>query len=223
MSDPTDRIKSRVRKLLNLANDQSAAEGEIENALRYARALMDQHHLDEADLDEEVREERMAQMIATCGGSKMSAWESALAHAIVKVIGFGWYVGKEMFEEVGKTIATMARLKWGGVYRGPGRSYCEGFAYELLNRVSREIREQRTSECKALVHQKANLARTWLREEAGVRLRSRGGGGDGGQHHHDAFGDGRRDGRQSDFQRPAPAEAGRGEDAPRMTDNTMPR
>ncbi len=232
----TEAIKSRVLKLLNLAECPEAVEGEIHNALAFARKLMDQHHLTEADLqDEEIREEKMGKTVATCGGSKMSSWESALGGALVALFGsIGWYVGgktksrdefgflqrgetdrqtaifygpvedaelaKDMFEEIGKTIATMARLKWGGVYRGEGRSYCEGFAYELLNRVRKDVRENRTEQCKALVLVKADDAKKWLKNVEGVRLRSRGGGSGGGLHHHDSYGDGRSDGQKSDFQ-----------------------
>lgn len=232
----TEAIKSRVLKLMNLAQCPAAAEGEIHNAMAFARKLMDEHHLTEADLqDEEIREEQMGKTVATCGGSKMSAWESALAHAIVALFGsIGWFVGgktdprdefgilqrnepdrqtaifygpiedaelaREMFEEIGKTIATMARLKWGGVYRGRGRSYCEGFSYELLNRVRKDVREHRTEECKALVLVKAEDAKKWLKDVEGISLSSQGGGGQGGLHHHDSYGDGATDGRKSDFQ-----------------------
>ena len=39
MSDDTDRIKERIRKLLQLAGDDAAMGNEIENALRFARRL----------------------------------------------------------------------------------------------------------------------------------------------------------------------------------------
>lgn len=39
MESSTDRIKRRIRGLLNLAGDNGAAEGEIDNAVRMAAAL----------------------------------------------------------------------------------------------------------------------------------------------------------------------------------------
>ena len=45
-----NQAKDRIRKLLNLAHDDSAAEGEIDNALRFARKLMLMHNLTEDDV-----------------------------------------------------------------------------------------------------------------------------------------------------------------------------
>jgi len=46
-----DNVKDTIRKLLNLAENDGAADGEIDNALRFARRLMHQHHLSEEDID----------------------------------------------------------------------------------------------------------------------------------------------------------------------------
>lgn len=45
-----EAVKSRVRKLMALANDGQASDGEISNAMRMAAALIDQHRLDAAAL-----------------------------------------------------------------------------------------------------------------------------------------------------------------------------
>jgi len=45
-----DQIKERIRKLLNLANDDAAMGGEVRNAIAFAERLMATHHLSEADL-----------------------------------------------------------------------------------------------------------------------------------------------------------------------------
>jgi hypothetical protein len=50
------KILNRVQKMLNLANDAGATEGERDNALRMAHATLAKHNLDMADLTEAKRE-----------------------------------------------------------------------------------------------------------------------------------------------------------------------
>jgi hypothetical protein len=51
-----EKILSRVRKMLALANDEAATEGERENAMRMAHNLLTKHQLDMADVDAHARE-----------------------------------------------------------------------------------------------------------------------------------------------------------------------
>ena len=104
MSDDTDRIKERIRKLLQLAGDDAAMGNEIENALRFARRLMLEHHISEADLratEAKDPHEIAAVVEATeydrgvvqTTGSRLTAWESALVTAVCELVGtVGWYV-----------------------------------------------------------------------------------------------------------------------------------
>lgn len=121
-----------------------------------------------------------------------------------------------MFLEWSATIIAMARLRYGGAFRGEGRSYCEGFARALYDRAM-EITAQETqllsdgaSEEYALVIQRsqdlvqARLLRgtEWLFETHKVKLSRRSGGsGSGGRHFSDAYGAGKADGQRSDFRR----------------------
>lgn len=41
----------------------------------------------------------------------------------------------ELFSEWAVTISALARMKFGGAFRGPGRSYAEGFAVALYNKT----------------------------------------------------------------------------------------
>lgn len=50
------KILRRVQKMLNLANNDGATEGERDNALRMAHATLAKHNLDMADLDTAQRE-----------------------------------------------------------------------------------------------------------------------------------------------------------------------
>lgn len=118
----------------------------------------------------------------------------------------------ELFGEWSVAIAALARLKYGGALRGPGRSYAFGFAQGLYE----QVQGLRAKECQlqpgegerehALVVQsnaiqaaKRERADEWLRKEQGVRLTSRSGaysGVDG-----EVREEGRRDGRRADFDR----------------------
>jgi hypothetical protein len=40
-----ERVKGRIRKLLATAADDAATEGEIDNAVRFARQMLAAHHL----------------------------------------------------------------------------------------------------------------------------------------------------------------------------------
>jgi hypothetical protein len=122
---------------------------------------------------------------------------------------------RDLFGEWRVTIAALARMHYGGVYRGPGRSYAEGFARGLDDKLRKaEVEERdllRAHEADALtsgsdrntalvlvralpaLRAKREKASTWLRNECGIRL-GRSGGGRGGRHHGDAHGHGRRDG-----------------------------
>lgn len=89
MSD-MEAIKNRVRKLMALANDGQASDGEIENAMRMAGDLIDKHHLDLEELTEEQRK-RGEQDMGTGEGltesSKFHQWETTLAWAICDLFG----------------------------------------------------------------------------------------------------------------------------------------
>ena len=248
-------IKERIRRLLNLANDNDA-QGEIENALRFARRLMLRAGLTEDDFKERSVHEIAADLEygdrqTTTTGAKMSQWESWLSTAIAQLVGsVGVYCkGKgvirdenglvkldakgrpkkgvqvifygpvvdaaeavELFNEWALVIAAMGRARFGGVFRGEGRSYCEGFASALHEKLRKILKiEQTTAQLgesdstalsvirgNALMIAKKTQGKRWLQTQ-GVQLRSRGGGG--GEHHSGAFDSGRADGSRADFSR----------------------
>lgn len=90
-----DRIKRRIRALLNLAEGDGASEGEIDNAMRLAAGLMAEHQLTQADLEAEAQaaqscgapEPTMGTADSLCGTSKCSTWERTLAAAVVLLVG----------------------------------------------------------------------------------------------------------------------------------------
>lgn len=196
MSVENDKIREKIRKLLALANDEGAMKGEIDNALRFARMLMQQHNLTEEQIraDERPKTAHEAAAVAEATeyvqsthagqGSRLTAWEDTLARAVCSLIGtvqryagvtlserrtpegvliFNPHTGqpvraagivfygpaedveaaKAMMHEWSLTIVAMARMKYGGALRGSGRSYCEGFAGELLVKVAKLLRTER--------------------------------------------------------------------------------
>lgn len=96
-----DRIKRRIRGLLNLAADDAAAEGEIANAMAAAERLMQEHQLEAADFEaataQEVRAEtRHGVVETTTQGKALSTWESTLAFAVSNLVGTtGWYRNRD--------------------------------------------------------------------------------------------------------------------------------
>ena len=86
-----EKIKDDIRCMLNLAADDAAAEGEIENALRFAKRLMDRHNLSEDDLDADpeiaLEEAEFARQRVNGDSSKLATWEKMLAAHICNVIG----------------------------------------------------------------------------------------------------------------------------------------
>lgn len=90
-------IRDRIRKLLALAENDGAAAGEIENALRFADRLMAEHNLTRAQVIEAdgharaAELERMDRVSIHANGAKHSTWEGQLARYVCELIG-GVYV-----------------------------------------------------------------------------------------------------------------------------------
>lgn len=248
MTASLEQVKKTIGDLLRLAENDAAAEGEVNNAIRFARRLMDAHHLS-AD---ECRNDPMAQAVKDhmdqakvySEGGKMSQWESSLSGFVCKFIGsvgcylstgeiartpsgviirngdgtavrrssvtfYGphddIYLATDLFDTLRQTIIAMARLKFGGVFRGPGRSYCEGFVSGLYSKLSaaKQLDEQSGEQSRALVVRSTAIAKEtkaraeqWLRKEKGIKLMA-GRSSVSGTYHGDAYSEGRSDGKSA--------------------------
>jgi hypothetical protein len=155
---------------------------------------------------------------------RMASWEKMLAHAVERaipgvfhyltalpssefgkarrqVMAIAWYGSAErveaaqaLFDETRTVIATMACGRFGGAYRGEGRSYAEGFAVALINKANEAQREHALAErVTAIIRAEEARAKQWLADTRGVRLQ-RVQSSRGGRHHGHAFGVGKRDG-----------------------------
>jgi len=91
-----DQAKSTIRKLLNLATNDGAAEGEIDNAFRFADRLMRAHHLSLDDVEENddphqaaANEElwEFGQAHGKATGRHFCSWEKSLASFVNQFLG----------------------------------------------------------------------------------------------------------------------------------------
>lgn len=80
----TDKIIDKVRKLINLANNAGASEGERDNATRMAHALLAKHNLDMSVLEAEtgtVASDRKHDI----SKFQSSPWRRTVAHAMANL------------------------------------------------------------------------------------------------------------------------------------------
>ncbi len=82
------KVLDKVRKLLSLANNAGATEGERDNAMRMAHALLAKHNLSEDDLD--VKENRVKEQLNTYG----SPWARSIAASIARLYFCKYFYSK---------------------------------------------------------------------------------------------------------------------------------
>ena len=87
MSDNLDGVKKTIKDLLNLANDDGAFDGEIENALKHAQRLMAEHHITEEDLKTSETKETFDEYETYSHGKSYTKWEARLCVFISKLVG----------------------------------------------------------------------------------------------------------------------------------------
>lgn len=224
MSANVDQVKATIRHLLRLSENNAATEGEVANAIRFARRLMDAHHLQEDDVRNDPHEaaadrETMDRRTVYSATRSLAFWESTLCDFIEDLVGTVQFFmqkrvlvkrgGRIVFSEQGdplirqginfygpaedvalacdlfdtfhQTIATAARLKYGGALRGAGRNYCEGFVYGMGEKLDAARKQDAAAneQSRALIVRSTAIARatqqrasTWLTAQ-GIELKSR--------------------------------------------------
>ena len=224
-NDSMARIVERIKKMRKVAANAAATEGEIENAMRMASTMMMQHNIADEDLQDESEDQGNAfgRIAVLVNGLRRVAWEGQLAMYIAELFGNvfcyndrGGHRGRisfygpidsveqaaELFQELLIEIATLARLKYGGYAKGRGASYAEGFVAELsailrgVNHSPAIIQSSRTLRAKL-----ENDARSWLKTECDISLRSKSSSGRSG-YDPNAAAEGRADGRTRNVTRP---------------------
>ena len=100
MSD-TQKIKDRIRKLLNVTAENNATDGEIENAMHAAQMLLHANNLTKEDvLNEDECERRSFEFgvhSTTTKGARLTLWESSLMTFCAEFIGtVKWYYNTDI-------------------------------------------------------------------------------------------------------------------------------
>lgn len=162
MSD--ERIINRVKKMMALANDPAASDGERDNALRMAYATLAKYNLEMTDVEgkpEGPQEARTDQRVEAYG----RPWAISLANAVGKLFFCNMYYVRSYqkdhvwFHFVGKesnaaTACEVARALVESVFKEAKRkmrqngenvtwrrSFCTGAAFKIQDRV-RELQSQ---------------------------------------------------------------------------------
>lgn len=84
-----EKIVDRVRKLLNLAANDAAAEGEIRNAMKAASRLIAEYQIEQTELEAsgESADPTYKQGFQSYGVSRPASWMGTLAMAVAKAVG----------------------------------------------------------------------------------------------------------------------------------------
>lgn len=217
-----DKILDRVKALHRTSENDASTEGEIRNALRMMQTLMLKHNLSRSDIveDDDIRNVGFTRRACPLNGRKACQWESMLAFYMTEEVfptvqfyqsrkqghrTLYWFYGAvddveqtlELFREIVLTIATTARLKYGGYSRGSGASYAEGYVKGLPRSEDYDPGDHALVSQNALIHTRMlaihSAANDWLERECDIRLHKVSGSGrySFDQHAHDS---GRRDG-----------------------------
>ncbi len=185
MSNSTpERIVERLKKLLRLSKDGAAKEGEIENALKCARTLMDEYGLSEQSvlLDETVEEtsRRIVEqdiytlrifkpyymtlatvvcVVCSCSHYYGHEYDKKTFKEKKKLIFFGQegdvHIAKALYKELCVTLRTMAYFHYGKQWSSQHNAYANGFSDSLFGKAY-EIKDTSTNDpsTTALVVQK---------------------------------------------------------------------
>lgn len=196
-----DRILDRVRKLLALANDERAAEGERDNALRMAHNIMAKHQLDMMDIAEHLRDKEDPRGHFEEEGWNLM-WCNKIRMQIAKLFGAKYFMGRKInatrgtHHFVGRASgATTAMLmsdwiikeslRQADKYAGHrltagGRAYGEGIAAILAARVSKlikekndEVRESSGRDLVVILDDETEANDNYIEDVLGIKLKTR--------------------------------------------------
>lgn len=197
-----EKIIQRLRAIDNTARNHASTESERENALRMMQSLLMRHNLTRQDITGEEVDSTTQHTRLACAvnGSRALAWEKDLAFYVTEHIFplTQWYYNRQghrtvfffygpkfdvdnalqLFRELLLTIASAAKLLYGGYARGSGASYAEGYVASLPKSRLEEGAVQETDSATrseySLIQQRAlsvqETARDWLDLECGIRL-----------------------------------------------------
>jgi len=157
-----DKIITRIRKMLALANDAGASEGERDNALRMAHATLAKYNLSMSEVGnkEAPQENRMDKTLDTGN----YPWVRRTAHAIARLFFCEYFfisvtndkcrhyfIGKEsnVLTAIEMTAFVIGSIRKEGIQRGKGATspsaFARNFAKGAADSVSNRCHEIRTA------------------------------------------------------------------------------
>lgn len=155
-----EKILDKVKKLLALANNAGATDGERDNALRMAHGFLAKHNLSLEDAQEhEALEGREKQYIETF----QMKWACQVCNNVAKLFFCSYYTGEKLNATKGKhyfvgkqsnaitatlistyvinSILKEARSKWKHNLAPESRSFCIGASDKLYERIIEMIKD----------------------------------------------------------------------------------
>jgi len=159
-----DRILDRVRKMLALANDSAATEGERDNALRMAYNLLAKHNLTVEDVKARGQQPAEEERIDNAFTSWSQPWARTVFHAVAKLFFCNYYTSGKLSSTkmrhiyvgkvsnattaalMGEYLVTSILRECRKLYREnlspKSRAFATGAADRIYWRVADMIREQ---------------------------------------------------------------------------------
>lgn len=165
MTQVSDRVLDKIKKMLALGKDAGATEGEREAAMHHANLLLRKHNLSMMDLPPDQHTEAREEQSTTISADK---WARALASSVASLFFCNYYycrtgsAGKDehyfierqsnvvtaayMAEYLIKSIKREATKRYKSPTSPEGRSFCVG----TVNTIRRRVEEmKRTPEADA--------------------------------------------------------------------------
>ena len=210
-----NKIRARIVKMLTLAKDGGASEGEVENATRMARQLMNEYNIDASELQEA---ERGTVKVGDHVGMKKTVfedWEKQLTLVCEFVCDVKPYtstlaagqevhfvglptdvaIARELYSTLLITVKTMAKQRCGAGWTRSHRSYCLGFVDSLVRKAQAERdKSDSSTPAGAIVLRKDVLVKKYVEENLKFHYERA-----ADIHDRDAFMRGQADGRNADI------------------------
>lgn len=164
-----DKVLERVKKMMRLANDAAASEGERDNALRMAHATLAKYNLSMAEAERSGERPDEKRMDSVLESKSTHPWERSVAQSVARLFFCHYFyqlhtgrftrhyfIGKEsnvftaqeVFKYVvgsinreGQRVSREATGSGGGTF---WRSFCKGAAAAVYKRCDQLVRDSQT-------------------------------------------------------------------------------
>lgn len=166
MNAPEDKVLNRIRKMVDLANNLAATEGERDTALQMAHNLMTKYQIDMAFVDKKIREREDPRGRFISEGWNMP-WCKQIRMAIGKLFMCHYFVGRKINATRGthhfvgrESNATTAILMSDWIIKSLLREGTKRYGHNLMP----ETRSFATG-CAVMLHHRVDELRVKAQEE----------------------------------------------------------